>query len=317
MEYYIRSILIFLCVTIVGSHAALIGSKDGNDKVTVGRVISHRKLAKDDSNSTVLKKGHSHIKVGPGGIEVTAGPVYVNVKPGLNPFTYHYKGNDSNTPAPSPGRSLFFLEKDMKPGHQVTMNLTETTNEAKFLPKEKARSLPFSTAKMPEILHEFSMQPGTVEARIIEDTIRGCESKGIPGEQKYCATCLEDMIDYAKSILGKSIKAISTKTDDGYNKNLNYKMGHIVKVAQEGGVIVCHKQNYAYAVYYCHRTKDSAPHIVSLINEEGKKAKVVVVCHKDTSGWDPRHSAFQALNVKPGLPICHFLPKDHIAWVRI
>ncbi|KAK9742153.1 hypothetical protein RND81_03G151700 [Saponaria officinalis] len=317
MELHIQSILIFLFVAIVGSHAALVGAKQGNGERTVygGYRITHRKLVanhtKSESRTEEVKSGSEKKQV------------YATVKPNKNPFGYGYSNKTSpfgygySSNKNSTGRSLFFLQKDMKPGHQMTINFPKTTNEATFLPRDKARSLPFSTDKMPEILHEFSLQPGSQEAQIIEETIRECERKGIPGEQKYCATCLEDMIDYAKSTLGKNVKAISTGTKDGYKTGQRYTIGHVMKAAKDDNVMVCHKQEYAYAVFYCHTNKGTSPHIMSLISDEGKKARVVAVCHKDTSDWNPKHMAFQFLNVKPGsLPICHFLPEDHIVWVR-
>ncbi|KAL9230314.1 hypothetical protein vseg_005683 [Gypsophila vaccaria] len=313
MQLHTQSILIFL-VAIVGCHAALIGANHGNDEMAVVDGyhteyyhITNRKLVVDDPTKAEMN-GVGSVKSG-----AEKKHVYAKLKPGLKPFDYNYASNKSI----SLGRSLFFLEKDMKHGHQMTINFPKSTNEATFLPKEKARSLPFSTHKMPEILHEFSVQPGSLEAQIIEETIRGCEKKGILGEQKYCATYLEDMIDYAKSTLGKNVKAISTNAKDGYKTGQKYTVGHVMKLAKEDGVMVCHKQNYPYAVFYCHKTKGTSPYIMSLINDEGTKAKAVAICHKDTSNWNPKHMAFQFLNVKPGsLPICHFLPEDHIVWVR-
>jgi hypothetical protein len=49
---------------------------------------------------------------------------------------------------------------------------------------------------------------------------------------------------------------------------------------------------------------------------DGTNAKAVAVCHTDTSAWNPKHLAFQVLNVKPGtVPVCHFLPQDHVVWL--
>ncbi|EEF39407.1 hypothetical protein RCOM_0586060 [Ricinus communis] len=49
---------------------------------------------------------------------------------------------------------------------------------------------------------------------------------------------------------------------------------------------------------------------------DGSKATAAVVCHLDTSAWNPKQFAFQVLKVKPGgPPICHFLNIDTIVWV--
>ncbi|KAK9742151.1 hypothetical protein RND81_03G151600 [Saponaria officinalis] len=265
-------------------------------------------------------KGGSSVGVGKGGVIVKAGPkkkpVYVGVKPGNNPFDYRYAASEAQL-IDDPTKALFFLEKDMKPGHKMTIHFTQTTNGATFLPRDEAESLPFSTDKMSEILHEFSVQPGSDQAQLIKETVRGCESKGIQGEQKYCATSLESMVDYAKSTLGNNVEAISTEVKNKVNNKKKYIIGAVRKLKDEINSAVCHKQNYAYAVFYCHKTKGTSPYIVSLIGEDGTKVKAVAICHKNTSGWNPKHLAFQVLNVKPGsVPICHFLPEDHIVWVR-
>lgn len=270
-------------------------------------------------NTGKPEKDGAEVGVGTGGVIVKAGPkrrpVFVGVTPSQNPFTYLYAASETQL-HDDPTRALFFLEKDMKPGSHMTLRFTKTTNGATFLPREEAESLPFSSNKLSEILHEFSVQPGSQEAQIIENTIKDCETKGIQGEQKYCATSLESMVDYATSTLGKNVKAISTTAIGGIdNKAQKYTITGVRKVASNDKATVCHKQNYAYAVFYCHKTKATSAYMVSLVGENGSSAKAVAVCHKDTSSWNPKHLAFQVLNVKPGgVPICHFLPEDHIVW---
>ncbi|KAH9609836.1 hypothetical protein KSS87_016706 [Heliosperma pusillum] len=260
------------------------------------------------------------VGVGKGGVIVHAGPkkkpVYVGVKPGPNPFKYTYAASETQL-HDDPTRALFFLEKDMKLGHKFTMHFTRSTNGATFLTREEAQAVPFSTNKMTDILNEFSVKPGSEEAQVIEQTVKECESKGIQGEQKYCATSLEGMVDYAKSTLGKNVRAISTEAINKDNDGQKYTITAVRGVAIDDKVAVCHKQNYAYAVFYCHKTKGTSPYVVTLISDAGVKNKAVAICHKNTSGWNPKHLAFQVLNVKPGsVPICHFLPEDHIVWVR-
>jgi hypothetical protein len=55
---------------------------------------------------------------------------------------------------------------------------------------------------------------------------------------------------------------------------------------------------------------------VPLEGVDGNRVKAVAVCHTDTSQWNPKHLAFQVLKVQPGtVPVCHFLPQDHVVWV--
>ncbi|XP_057522893.1 BURP domain protein RD22 [Amaranthus tricolor] len=259
------------------------------------------------------------VGVGKGGVYVHAGPkkkpVYVGVHPGPNPFNYMYAAEEAQT-HDDPSRALFFLEKDMKQGKSMNLHFTRSTNNANFLPREKAQLLSFSSDKMPEILEEFSVQPNSEEAKVIENTIKGCESKGIKGEQKYCATSLESLVDYAKNTLGKNVKAMSTEAENINSKAQKYTIVAVKKVANDNEAAVCHKQNYAYAVFYCHKTRETSAYVVSLVGADGSRAKAMAICHEDTKGWNPKHLAFQVLNVKPGsVPICHFLPEDHIVWV--
>ncbi|KNA12475.1 hypothetical protein SOVF_125630 [Spinacia oleracea] len=264
-------------------------------------------------------KGNADVDVGNGGVTVNAGPKdkpnYVKVQPGFNPFDYRYahhkKGHAEN------GRSLFFLEKDMKFGKSMRIHFRLRTNEATFLPREKAESLPFSSNKITTILREFEVEPESEEANVIKETITGCKDKGIKGEEKYCATSLESLVDYVKKTLGTNVKAMSTESKIiGSNKVQNYTIVAMKKVDGDNAAIVCHKQRYAYAVFYCHKSSGTSAYMVSLMSMNGSKARALTICHKDTSAWNPKHLAFQLLNVKPGsAPICHFLPEDHIVWL--
>lgn len=265
-------------------------------------------------------KGGAQVGVGKGGVVVRTGPkkkpVYVGVKPGPDPFVYNYAAtetqlNDKGT------RAVFMQEKDLRPGYQTNLHFTQSTNGATFLPRQVANSIPFSSNDMSKILQEFSIDPNSDEAKIVEQTVDNCESKSIKGEEKYCATSLESMVDHVTSTLGKNVKVVSTETNEKSDKVEKYVISGVRKIANEGEAEVCHKQNYAYAVFYCHKNKHTTAYMVSLMSEDGSKAKAVAVCHKDTSGWNPQHLAFKVLEVKPGsVPICHFLPEDHIIWVR-
>ncbi|PWA63617.1 BURP domain-containing protein [Artemisia annua] len=72
-------------------------------------------------------------------------------------------------------------------------------------------------------------------------------------------------------------------------------------------------------VFYCHKTTTTRAYLVSLVGEDGKKAKAVAICHKYAAKLYPKDmvvKAFKVLKVKPGsTPVCLFLPEDHIVWV--
>ncbi|CAL8996856.1 unnamed protein product [Prunus brigantina] len=215
--------------------------------------------------------------------------------------------------------AIFFLEKDMRPGTTLNYQFLRNSNTATFLPRESAQSIPFSSNKLPEIFNHFSVKPTSVEAKTIKETIEECEAPGLKGEEKYCATSLESMVDFSTSKLGtRNVEAISTEIlEKGATMSVhNYTTMPGLKKLAGDKVVVCHKENYPYAVFYCHAIKQTAAYVLSLKGDGGEKVKAVTICHLDTSEWNPEHLSFQILNVKPGtIPICHFISTDAIAFV--
>ncbi|GKU87132.1 hypothetical protein SLEP1_g1581 [Rubroshorea leprosula] len=259
--------------------------------------------------------GGTRVNVGSkGGVSVSSGgkgkPVHVTV--GKSPFIYKYAATETQV-HDNPNVALFFLEKDMHPGRVMNLHFPENTETATFLPRQVAKQIPFSSEEYKEVLKQFSVKPRSVEAEIMKNTIEECEQPGIQGEERHCATSLESMIDFSISKLGKNVNAISTEVENQTQQEYTIEAG-AKKMAGEKSV-VCHKQNYAYAIFYCHETITTRAYLVPLEGADGTKAKAVAVCHTDTSAWNAKHLAFQVLKVKPGtFPICHFLPQDHIVW---
>lgn len=274
-------------------------------------------VGKGGVNVDAGKGGGTHVNVGgkgKGGVSVNTGhkgkPVHVNVAP----FLYNYAATETQL-HDDPNVALFFLEKDMYPGTKLNLHFTTSSNQAKFFPRQVADSIPFSSNKVDDIFNKFSVKPETDEAQEIKNTINECEEVGIKGEEKYCATSLESMVDFTTSKLGKNVEVVSTEVDKetGMQK---YTIAPGVKKLAGDKAVVCHKQNYPYAVFYCHKTETTKAYSVPLEGEDRTRLKAVAVCHTDTSQWNPKHLAFQVLKVKPGtVPVCHFLPEDHVVWV--
>jgi hypothetical protein len=260
----------------------------------------------------------TNVGVGKGGVSVSTGhkgkPVNVGVTPGKNPFVYQYAATETQI-HDDPNVALFFLEKDLQSGTKMNLHFTKNANTETFLPRQVSESIPFSSNKIPEILNRFSVKPGSMEADLMQNTIKECEETGIKGEEKYCATSLESMVDFSTSKLGKRVQAVSTEVGKETQMQ-KYTIAPGVKKMAGDKSVVCHKQNYVYAVFYCHSTQTTRAYMVPLEGADGTRAKAVAVCHTDTSAWNPKHLAFQVLKVKPGtVPVCHFLPEDHIVWV--
>ncbi|MFS7909031.1 putative BURP domain-containing protein [Helianthus anomalus] len=259
------------------------------------------------------------VGVGKGGVEVhtrhKGKPVYVGVHKGPDPFVYLYAASEDQL-KDNPNVTMFFQENDLHQGKEMKLHFTKNDQKATFLPRKIADSIPFSSNKLPQIYDEFSVKPDSMEAEIMKQTLNECESTGIEGEEKYCATSLESMVDFSTTKLGKNVKAISTEVSAKESTPLQKYNIEVPKKLAANKAVVCHKQNYAYVVFYCHKTVSTQAYAVSMVGADGTKVNAVAVCHTDTAKWNPKHLAFQVLKVKPGtVPICHFLPEDHVVWV--
>ncbi|PQQ20748.1 BURP domain protein RD22-like [Prunus yedoensis var. nudiflora] len=116
----------------------------------------------------------------------------------------------------------------------------------------------------------------------------------------------------------RNVQAVSTELlEKGVIKSLRkYTVSPGVKKLGGDEAVACHKQRYPFPMFYCHSTKQTESYVMSMKGADGEKVKVVAMCHIDTSEWNPRHSAFQVLKVKPGtVPICHILPEEDVVWV--
>ncbi|ONM38387.1 BURP domain protein RD22 [Zea mays] len=94
----------------------------------------------------------------------------------------------------------------------MTVQFASTgTTGTKFLPRSEAEAIPFSSQKVPEILARLSVDPDSVEAAEMAQTLRDCEAPAAKGEKKACATSLESMVDFATASLGtRHVRAVST-----------------------------------------------------------------------------------------------------------
>ncbi|KAK8545056.1 hypothetical protein V6N13_066371 [Hibiscus sabdariffa] len=235
-----------------------------------------------------------------GNTKVLAEMVHSNTKviDSLGSYS-NYQINPSRTTKPdkdaeADGKAIFFLENQLR---------------------LDAQSIPFSSGKFPEIFKYFSLKPKSDEANLIKETIQKCEIPAMKGEQRYCATSLESLIDWTVSKLGKNIQVLSNDVEKETENRVFAIAGEAKKVGETE--MVCHKLKYAYAVFLCHSIEKTTAYTVPLVSADGStKAKLLAICHKDTSAWSPDHFAFQILKVKPGtVPVCHFLTKETLVWV--
>ncbi|XP_058074366.1 BURP domain protein RD22-like isoform X1 [Magnolia sinica] len=263
-------------------------------------------------------KDGTTVGVGKGGVNVNTGhkgkPVVVNVKPGgKSPFNYNYAASTEQLHDPT--LTLFFLEKDLHTGAKMNLIFSKAISVSK-LPHGSVSGPSLDGKKLPEILNQFSIEPKSSEAEAIKETLQTCTEPANEGEDRYCATSVESMIDFTVSKIGTNVQALST-TVDKESSNQLYTIAPGVQKMSGPKSVACHAQTYVYPVYYCHETVATTAYVVPLVGMDGSKVKAVAVCHKDTSSWNPKHLSFQVLKVKPGsVPICHFIPQDHIVWVQ-
>ncbi|CAA3007175.1 Hypothetical predicted protein [Olea europaea subsp. europaea] len=292
MKFKFQHIFLLLSVALVASHEALPLQEDYWRSVLPNSPMP--KAVKD-----LFHPGKS---------------VYVGVTPDAFPIIYHH-GADENQLRDNQNVTLFFLEKDLYKGNNMKLHFFMSAyDQGSLLPRRVADSIPFSSEKFLEILNRFSVNPSSKKAKIMKKTLQECEEAGIKGEEKYCATSLESMVDFSTSKLGSKIEAVSFETENETPLQ-KYKIVKVKKMSGEK-VVACHKQKYAYVVFYCHKTESTVAYKVAMLGENGAKVEAVAVCHKDTTAWNPKHLAFQLLKLKPGnIPVCHFLPKDNLVWV--
>ncbi|XP_039064075.1 BURP domain protein RD22-like [Hibiscus syriacus] len=229
-----------------------------------------------------------------------------------------YKGNINNFNVDnnmnSVHETVYFFQRDLRSGKLVNLPGLIISNKTPFLHDRVAKSIPFSSDKLPEILNHFSVKPGTRAANAMNKTIGGCERVAMKGEQRFCATSLVSFVDLSISKLGKQVQLLSNEL----SKETKNSLFIITKGMRNVGEneLLCHKKKYPGAVFSCHSINKTTLYKVPLVGKDGTKADALAVCHRDTSAWNPNHMAFRILKVKPGTqPICHFILRDTLVWV--
>ncbi|KAL3751737.1 hypothetical protein ACJRO7_012554 [Eucalyptus globulus] len=217
-----------------------------------------------------------------------------------------------------PGK--YFQESTLRSGNVIRMpDLRSKTPERSFLPRSISSGLPFSTSKLAELKQIFHAGDDSTMEKIMVRTLSLCEKAPIRGETKRCVSSVEDMIDFATSILGHDIKLHSTKSDEGSKHDIL-----IGRVKRIGGSklsvpVACHDSLFPYMVYNCHAVPTLHVYEVDILDPVSK-AKInngVAVCHMDTSAWNPNHEAFIALGSGPGrIEACHWIYGEYAVWTR-
>ncbi|XP_021286965.1 BURP domain-containing protein BNM2A-like isoform X2 [Herrania umbratica] len=223
-----------------------------------------------------------------------------------------------------PSINIFFKIDDLKLGKTMPVYLPSKDLSASphLLSREEANSIPFSSTQLPQLLQFFSFSKDSRQAKAMDYTLRQCELEPTKGEIRFCATSLESMLDFARSVFGSDahLKVLTATVPKEPTVFLqNYTILDMPKQILSSRIIACHTLPYPYAVFYCHSQKSETRLFqVSLGAENGDRAQAPAVCHMDTSQWDHDHVSFRVLKIKPGSsPVCHFLPPDSLVWVPL
>ncbi|KAI3756170.1 hypothetical protein L1987_55986 [Smallanthus sonchifolius] len=305
MEFHLLHIQAILFLVLVASHANVDPEtyfKSVLPNTPIPKAIKDS-LSNDISINTADQKGSTSY-------------VLSNPKEVIPNYKYHCAASPEQIMNKKTS-ALFFLENSLRAGKRINLHISKDTSATPlFVPREVADSMPIASNKLQHIYNQFKVNPESTEAKLVNKTVNECEQASIVGKDQYCATSLESMVDFVASKLGKRVKGIETQVDGNERAPLQgYKVEEVKKLNGDDGVI-CHQEYYGYAVYYCHKTPKISSYKVSLVGENNVRAKAVLVCHEDTSSWNPKHLAFMVLNVKPGTnAVCHFLVENVVAWV--
>ncbi|GMH01612.1 hypothetical protein Nepgr_003451 [Nepenthes gracilis] len=215
-----------------------------------------------------------------------------------------------------PGK--FFREAMLNTGIVMPMpDIRDKMPERSFLPRAIVSKLPFSSQKVDDVKQIFHAFENSSMERIINSALQECERAPSRGETKRCVGSAEDMIDFAVSVLGRSVEARTTENVNGSKTKIT--IGKITKI--NGGKVTesvsCHQSLYPYLLYYCHSVPKVRVYEADIL-DPNSKAKInhgVAICHLDTSSWSPTHGAFLSLGSGPGkIEVCHWIFENDLTW---
>ncbi|TYH24815.1 hypothetical protein ES288_A03G119600v1 [Gossypium darwinii] len=214
-----------------------------------------------------------------------------------------------------PGK--FFRESVLKQGNVMVMpDIRDKMPRRSFLPRGILSKLPFSTSHLSELRNIF----GASMEGMLENALTECERPASRGETKRCVGSVEDMIDFATSVLGLSVTVRTTENVKGSKQEI--MIGEVKGI--NGGEVTksvsCHQSLYPYLLYYCHSVPKVRGYEAEILDVTSK-SKInhgVAICHLDTSAWSPTHGAFLALGSSPGqVEVCHWIFENDMTWTIV
>lgn len=216
-----------------------------------------------------------------------------------------------------PGK--FFRESMLKTGTVMPMpDIRDKMPERSFLPRVIVSKLPFSTSKLDELKRIFhAVDDSSSMTKMLRDSMKECERAPSAGETKRCVASIEDMIDFATTVLGRNVAVRTTENTRGSSGKI--KIGKVKGI--NGGKVTksvsCHQSLFPYMLYYCHSVPKVRVYEAELLDPKSGSEinRGVAICHLDTSSWSSGHGAFVSLGSGPGkIEVCHWIFENDFTW---
>ena len=216
---------------------------------------------------------------------------------------------------------IFFRESMLKKGKVMPMpDINDKLPERSFLPRSISSKQPFSTLKVSELKHFFLAGDNSTMETMIVKSLSVCKRAPSPGETKQCVSSAEDMIDFAVSVLGRNIDILTMKNVNGSKQSIMIGSIEGINGGKVTDSVTCHQLLFPYLLYYCHSVPKVRVYQVDIL-DPNSKAKInngVVICHMNTSSWNPTHEAFLALGSAPGrIEVCHWIFPNGLMWTVV
>lgn len=226
------------------------------------------------------------------------------------------QGKKVNSWIVEPGK--FFREEMLKSGTIMPMpDIHDKMPTRSFLPRMIVSKLPFSISKLAEMRSLFHASDDSSIANMMIESLKDCERVPSPGEVKRCVASIEDMIDFATSVLGRNVAVRSTESIQGSKGDIMIGEVKGINGGRMTKSVSCHQSLYPYMIYYCHSVPKVRVYEADILDTTSR-SKInhgVAICHLDTSSWSPGHGAFIALGSGPGrIEVCHWIFQNDMIW---
>ncbi|KAM7276708.1 hypothetical protein ACFE04_018574 [Oxalis oulophora] len=215
-----------------------------------------------------------------------------------------------------PGK--FFREAMLREGNVMIMpDIMDKMPKRTFLPRTISSKLPFSTLGLSTMKRIFHASDNSPTERMLVNAATECERAPSRGETKSCVGSIEDMIDFATSVLGRNVVARTTENVGGSKQEIMIGRVKGINRGQLTKSVSCHQSLYPYLLYYCHSVPKVKVYEADILDVKSKTIinHGVAICHIDTSAWSPSHAAFVSLGSSPGkIEVCHWIFENDMSW---